>query len=145
MNAPFIRNHHFNFIKIQANAVLSAYRTVSDPKVLDSVRYGAISGVSELFPDITDHRGQMLESISDIRTSEDYHQFVRNLEPYLLAIPSITEQQIRKLFPKSKKLKLPKLADIDFRYTTYLSWIDVSTNKKYIVYPKDGRLSLIHI
>jgi hypothetical protein len=139
MNVPFIRNHHYNFIQNQANAVLSAYRTVSDPKIVESVRMGAISGVSELFPDVTDHRKQMLESISGLKTAEDFHQYRQDLESYMIELPAITEQQIRKLFPKTKKLKVPSLADIDFRFMTYLSWIDSSTNKKYIVYHLDGR------
>lgn len=139
MCEPFIRNHHYNFIKNQANSVLYALRTVGDPKILESVRFSAQTKVAELFPDVTDERKKILESISDLKTAEDFHQYLQSLEPYLTEFPQITETQIRKLFPKNKKLKLPDLAQIDFRYVSYLSWIDISTNKMFIVYHMNGQ------
>ncbi|MFC5702730.1 FusB/FusC family EF-G-binding protein [Cohnella faecalis] len=138
MCEPFIRNHEYNFIKKQADYVLYALRTVGDPKVLESVRLNAQAKVAELFPDLRDHRRTMLESISDLRTAEDFQKYLQALEPYLIEFPAITNKQIQKLFPKNKKLKLPDLAQVDFRYVSYLSWIDISTNKMFIVYPAAG-------
>jgi hypothetical protein len=140
MNAPFIRNHQYNFIKSQANAVLYTHRTVSDPKVVESVRLGALAKVSVLFPDIADQRKILLESIADLKTSEGVQQYFQALEPYLIPFPAVTEAQLRKLFPKNKKLKLPDLALFDFRYVSYLGWDDPGTNKKFIVYPRHGQL-----
>ncbi|HZG78586.1 MAG TPA: FusB/FusC family EF-G-binding protein [Paenibacillus sp.] len=140
MNVPFIRNHQYNFIRNQANAVLHARRTVSDPKVVESVRLGALGKVAELYPDVEDQRKRLLESIADLKTPEDVQQFFAALEPYLVAFPMVNEAQLRKLFPKSKKLKLPDLSLLDFRYISYLSWDDLATNKKYIVYPRHGQL-----
>ncbi|TLS50056.1 elongation factor G-binding protein [Paenibacillus antri] len=139
MHVPFIRNHQYNFIKNQANAVLHALRSVNDRKVVESVRYSAQTKAAELFPDITDNRKTMLESISELKTAEDVQQYLQGLEPYLLAFPQITEAQIRKLFPKNKKLKLPDLSQIDFRFVSYLSWTDISSNKMFIVYPDGER------
>jgi len=139
MCEPFIRGYQYNFIRNQADYVLHTLRTVGDPKVVEGVRSSAQAKVAELFPDVTDSRMTMLESIADLRTGEDLQKYVQGLEPYLITFPPITEQQIRKLFPKNKKLKLPDLAQIDFRYVSYLSWIDISTNKMFIVYHKDGK------
>lgn len=139
MGGPFIRNHQYNFIKNQANAVLYALRTVGDPKIVESVRYGAQAKTAELFPDVTDNRNALLASVSDLKTADDFQQYMQALEPYLIAFPPINEKQIRQLFPKNKKLKIPDLAQIDFRNVSYLSWIDVSTNKMFIVYPADDR------
>lgn len=139
MREPFIRNHQYNLIKNQANFVLHALRTVGDPKILESVRLGARTKVAEPFPDVLDDRRTMLESISDLKTAEDFPKYLQALEPYLVGFPPITEAQIRKLFPKNKKLKLPDLAQIDFRYVSYLSWLDVSTNKLFIVYHTGGQ------
>ncbi|WP_438447895.1 FusB/FusC family EF-G-binding protein [Gorillibacterium sp. sgz5001074] len=134
MGGPFIRNYQYNAIKNQADTVLRALRTVGDPKILESVRGSAQAKVAELFPDVTDNRKKLLESISELKTADEFHDYIQALEPYLLEFPAITENQIRKLFPKNKKLKLPDLAAIDFRYVSYLSWIDISTNKMFIVY-----------
>lgn len=140
MCEPFIRNCQYNFIKQQADAVLHALRTVGDPKIVESVRYSAQAKVAELFPEASDSRKAMLEAIADLKTGEDFQKYVQALEPQLLAFPALTEKQLRKLFPKNKKLKLPDLSQTDYRYVSYLSWIDISTNKMFIVYALDGEL-----
>ena len=139
MQDPFIRNHHYNFIRDQAETVLRAIRTVSDPKIVESVRTGAQAKVSELFTGLTDYRKALLESIAVMKTADDIQSYLQALEPYRAAFPWITEQQIRKLFPKNKKLKLPDFAQIDLRRVTYLSWIDNQTNKMFIVYEAGGQ------
>jgi hypothetical protein len=139
MCEPFIRNHQFNFIKKQAGLLEHALRTNADPKVLESVRYSAESKISERFPDVTDNQKQMLETIFMLRTADDFQKHLKALEPYLMEFPPISAKQILKLFPKNKKLKLPDLLAIDYRYVTYLSWIDISTNKLFIVYQLNGQ------
>ena len=134
MCGPFIRNYQYNVIKNQADSVLRAIRTVGDPKVLESVRLTAIAKVEELFLDVRDDRKTMLDSIANLKTAEDFHTYIQALEPYMLEFPRITEKQIQKLFPKNKKLKLPDLEQTDWRYVTYLSWTDISTNKMFLVY-----------
>jgi hypothetical protein len=105
-----------------------------------AVRSDAQTKVAGLFPDIEDERITMLESVSDLKTGEDLQKYVQTLESYLVAFPPITEQQIRKLFPKVKKLRVPDLTQIDFRYVSYLSWVDIATNKMFIVYHnKEGQ------
>jgi hypothetical protein len=134
MCQPFIRNYQYNVIRQQAESVLRATRSVGDPKILDSVRYGAQLKATELFPDLTDKGKALLESVTELRTADERHAYVHALEPYLVPFPPITGGQIRKLFPKNKKLKIPDLSGIDFRYITYLSWTDISTGKMFIVY-----------
>ena len=138
MCQPFIRNDQYNAIRNQADAVLHALRTVGDRKILESVKLGAQAKMAELFPNVADDRRQLLESVSELKTAEEFQQYMQELEPYLVGFPPITEQQIRKLFPKNKKLKLPDLSQIDFRYVTYLSWTDISTNKMFLVYASGG-------
>lgn len=139
MCTPFIRNHEYNFIKKQANLMLGALRTIADPKILESVRQDTESKIVGLFPNATDLQKELLEQISGLQTADDFQKYTRQLEPYLIEFPPITEKQIQKLFPKNKKLKLPDLKTIDFRYVTYLGWVDISTNKMFIVYYANGQ------
>ena len=139
MSKPFIRSYQYNFIKSQADSVLHTLRTVGDPKIVQSVRSSAQAKVAELFPDVTDQRMALLESIADLKTAEDFQNYLQELDSYLVEFPSISEQQIRKLFPKNKKLKLPDLAQIDRRHISYLNWTDISTNKMFLVYHTDGQ------
>lgn len=141
MHQQFIRNYQYNGIRRQAESVLTALRSVGDPKIVDSVRYKAGLQVMELFQgeDLTDKCRAMLQTITELRTTDEFDSYLQTLEPYLIPFPAITEGQIRKLFPKNKKLKVPNLSEIDWRYITYLSWTDISTGKMFIVYHNGER------
>ncbi|WP_019914301.1 FusB/FusC family EF-G-binding protein [Paenibacillus sp. HW567] len=139
MSTPFIRNHQYNFIKKQTKFVLHTLRTVADRRVLETVRYRAARNIIEDFPSLTEKQQQMLEQVSVYEKADEFEQYISELEPYLDSFPPITIKQIQKLFPKNKKLKIPDLSSIDFRYITYLSWVDITTNRLFIVYPFEGR------
>ncbi|MNH89632.1 Fibronectin-binding protein (FBP) [compost metagenome] len=139
MNTPFIRNHQYNVIKKQSEFLQNTLRTVADRSVLETVRYRAATNIVEAFPYLTEAQQLMLEQISTLENAYDFQRYLSDLEPYLEPYPSITMKQIQKLFPKNKKLKLPDLQSIDFRYMTYLSWVDIATNKLFIVYPLEGQ------
>ncbi|WP_127591376.1 FusB/FusC family EF-G-binding protein [Paenibacillus lautus] len=139
MSTPFIRNHQFNVIKKQADFLLKTLRTVADRRVLETVKYSAVTNILEAFPSLTEDQKRMLGEISTIEKAENFQRYLNALEPYLEPYPTITLKQIQKLFPKNKKLKVPDLQSIDFRYVTYLGWVDIATNKLFIVYPFEGR------
>jgi len=139
MSTPFIRNHQYNVIKKQAEFLQKTLQTVADRRVLETVRYSAVTNIVEAFPVLSEVQKQMLEQISTLDSASDFQRYLSSLEPYLEPFPQISLKQIQKLFPKNKKLKLPDLNATDFRYLTYLSWVDIATNKLYIVYPFEGR------
>lgn len=139
MITPFIRNHQYNVIKKQAKFILQTLRTVADRRVLETVRYRAVMNIVEVFPSLTENQKKILEQISTFELEHEFQTYLIELELYLDAYPSITEKQIQKLFPKNKKLKIPDLRDLDFRYMTYLRWVDVASNKLFIIYPYDGQ------
>ncbi len=139
MSTPFIRNHQYNVIKRQTEFLLRTLRTVADRKVLETVRYRAALTITEAFPSLTEDQRRMLERISTFETAYEFQNYLTDLEAYVEPYPPITEKQIQKLFPKSKKLKVPDLQAIDFRFVTYLGWVDVATNRLFIVYPHEGK------
>lgn len=139
MSTPFIRNYQYNVIKKQSDFLQKTLRTVADRRVLETVRYRAAANIIEAFSYLTGDQRQMLEQISTFETAYDFQRYLNSLEPYLDPFPPITLKQIQKLFPKSKKMKVPDLQSIDFRYVTYLSWVDVATNRLFIVYPFEGQ------
>lgn len=140
MCETFIVNHQFNAINKQAEAVLNAVRYASDRQVVESVKANAEAEVFAMFPQATKEQAALLGEIVNVQTAEDYTRYARSLEPCLTEFPRVSKEQIVKLFPKHKKLKLPDLAAIDYRFVTYLSWLDIASNKLFIVYPLDGKL-----
>ncbi len=140
MSKPFIRNHQYNLIKKQAALLQNACNTVSDPRVVESVRYSVHAAVIEAFPDAVGHEKQLLGKISTLKTAGDFQEYLLSLEPYMAEFSHVTDNQLKKLFPKNKKLKVPHLATIDYRYVTYLGWTDIATNKSFLVYHLNGQL-----
>jgi len=140
MSVPFIRNHQYNLIKKQANLLHHSCNTVSDPKVVESVRVGVQSVVAQAFPAVSEQQQALLDSVVSIYTAIDLDRYLRSLEPYLSGFEQVTDTQLKKLFPKNKKLKLPELAAIDYRFVTYLGWTDIATGKLFLVYRLGDRL-----
>ncbi|MEF7439845.1 FusB/FusC family EF-G-binding protein [Paenibacillus lautus] len=139
MSTTFIRNHQFNVIKKQSEFLLKTLRTVADRRVLETVRFSSVANIMDTFPSLTEDQKRMLGEVSTFERAEDFERYLNDLEPYLEPFPTITPKQIQKLFPKNKKLKLPDLTSIDFRYVTYLGWVDIASNRLFIVYPFEGR------
>ncbi|MDQ0877888.1 hypothetical protein QFZ77_006547 [Paenibacillus sp. V4I3] len=140
MNQPFIRNHQYNDIKKQVGLLQSTCNSVSDRKVVESVRYNAQDKLNEVFPEANELQKQALGNITLLQTAEEFQRYLRSLEPYLAEFAQVTENQLKKLFPKIKKLKVPDLTAIDYRYVTYLGWSDIATNKLFLVYHLNGKL-----
>ncbi|WP_274649233.1 FusB/FusC family EF-G-binding protein [Paenibacillus humicola] len=140
MCKPFIRNHHYNLIKKQAGLLQHACSTVSDPKVVESVRYGVLAKIAEAFPDASDAQMRKLEKLAELNSAAEFQAYLKALEPDVLEFAETTERQLKKLFPKIKKLKTPALTGIDRSFLTYLGWTDIAANKMYLVYELHGRL-----
>ncbi|WP_231571402.1 FusB/FusC family EF-G-binding protein [Gordoniibacillus kamchatkensis] len=117
-----------------------AYGTVFDPKVVEAVKYSTQLAIFEAFPDATEQQKLLLGAIATAGTAQEIGAYLLSLEPYLAEFAPVTDNQVKKLFPKVKKLKVPDLAAIDYRYVTYLGWTDIATNKLFLVYRLDGQL-----
>ncbi|MED5020287.1 FusB/FusC family EF-G-binding protein [Paenibacillus chibensis] len=139
MSTLFIRNHQYNVIKKQTEFLLKTLRTVSDRRVLETVRFRAAATITEAFDFLTEDQRHMLERITAFETAYDFQRYLSELEAYVVPFPPITLKQIQKLFPKNKKLKIPDLQSIDFRFVTYLGWVDVATNRLFMIYPSEGQ------
>lgn len=137
---PFIRNHHYNFIKKQTGIVQQALRTSADPKIVQTVRSSAVAKITEQFPELTEGQRELLEGLADARTADDFQTYLRTMEALVEVFPEVSEAGIRKLFPKNKKLKVPDVGAIDRRFVTYLGWHDIATGKMFMVCDYDGRI-----
>ncbi|MCM3631283.1 FusB/FusC family EF-G-binding protein [Paenibacillus glycanilyticus] len=140
MRTPFIRNHQLNLIKKQVGQLQQACTTVSDPKVIESVRSNAPFKVMEAFPGATEAEQKLLGSFASLNTPKEFQSYLQSLEDDMLPFEKVEEKQLKKLFPKVKKLKVPDLAAMDLRYVTYLGWTDIAANKMFLVYRLNDRL-----
>ncbi|MGG3468750.1 FusB/FusC family EF-G-binding protein [Neobacillus pocheonensis] len=139
MIEKFIKNEQYNFIKNQVALIKDSYKKNSDPSVIRAVKELANAKIFELFPSVTGEQSEMLD-LSKKRTDHEFDQYLKELAHYLLPFPQQTEQQIKKMFPKAKKLKVPDLSRVNHEQVTYLSWTNISTNKKYIIYELNEKM-----
>lgn len=139
MTGEFIKNEQFNYICKQVGFIKDSTKQHIPPGVLASVYDLSNEKIMNCVPDMTSEQKKMLD-FSSLKTVEEYDQAIKELDAYRLPFPTVTEQQLKKLFPKSKKLKLPDLAGVDLKRVTYLSWNDSRSNKKYLLYELDGQL-----
>lgn len=139
MTEKFIRNEQFNFIKKQIALIKDSTKKNVPPNVLTAVIDLANANILGLFPNPSVDQQEILD-LSKLKTDDEYEQYIQRLSTFLVPFPTITEQQLKKMFPKNKKLKLPDLSIIDHSQLTYLSWDDLRSNKKFIVYELDGKM-----
>lgn len=139
MTETFIKNEQLNFIKKQIALIKDSIKKNVPPTVLTAVIDLANAKILNLFPNASLAQQEMLD-LSKLKTDSEYEQYIQRISAFLLPFPKINEQQLKKMFPKNKKLKLPDLSKIDHSQLTYLSWNDLRSNKKFIVYELDGRM-----
>ncbi|KOS67961.1 fibronectin-binding protein [Lysinibacillus contaminans] len=139
MTERFIKNEQFNFISKQVAWIKDSTKQHLPAGVLASVYDLSNEKILNCIPNMTASQKNILD-FSKLKTVEEYEQALEQLVNYLLPFPTVTEQQLKKLFPKSKKLKLPDLSNVDLKRLTYLSWNDSRSNKKYLLYELEGQL-----
>lgn len=139
----FIRNDQYNFIKDQAAILVNANATSSDAEVLSVLRHLSQEKVFGLFPSLNEEQKAVLKPLTAIKETSDAEAFLKQLSAYIVPFKHLTDLGLKKLFPKVKKLKGPKLETVNFNKLSYLGWIESSTIM-YLVIERDGRLDGIH-
>lgn len=137
---PFIRNDQYNYIKRQAQGLINGHASSNDGNVLKALKSLTEEKIVNLFEELTEEQRELLQPIIEIRNKEQAEEFLEQLIPYRLPFKKVTEQAAKKLFPKVKKLKMPKLEEIDFTGISYLGWNDSGTNRKYLIVEREGKL-----
>ncbi|ANU21959.1 FusB/FusC family EF-G-binding protein [Planococcus donghaensis] len=135
----FIRNDQYNFIKDQTKILLTAQTSTNDVEVLHVLKHLAYEKVQNLFPVLTEKQKKILQPLVQIKELSEAESFLEQLQPYLISFKAVTEQNLKKLFPKAKKLKGPNTEIINFHKTSYLSWTE-SSNLRYLVVELNDQL-----
>lgn len=136
----FMTPEQFQFVKKQAKKILNTYTTSNDQKVIQAIQALVQEEINDklTFPEI--EQQLVLQPIFDIQSKEQLELFLKDIKQFVEPFKQPTDAELKKLFPKDKKLKLPKLGNFDWQETSYLSWFDAGTNRKYIVYREEGAL-----
>ncbi len=135
---PFIRNDHYNFIKMQAKILVNGHSSASDPGVLNALKASTQEKVLSLFESIGDEERELLASVETIKDKEEAELYLARVKKYVIPFRTVSESTIKKLFPKVKKLKQPDFEATNVHEITYLGWNDIGSERKYIIADFDG-------
>ncbi|QTD43220.1 FusB/FusC family EF-G-binding protein [Sporosarcina sp. Te-1] len=131
---PFIRNDQFNLIKRQVLHLVNGHATVNDQHVIGAMESLSVEKAIESFPLLTDTQRDLLNQMVQVVDKETAEQYLMELEKYIIPFQEPSEQKLKKLFPKVKKMKLPK-ENLNFQRMTFLSFDDIGTKKRYMIVP----------
>ncbi|MFY0762660.1 FusB/FusC family EF-G-binding protein [Metabacillus dongyingensis] len=139
---PFIRSDQYNYIKAQTQLLVNGYGTVNDPNVLKALKSLAQERTFMLFDEIGPEENDLLTPINDVKDKSDADVFLSQIKPFVIPFKKVTEQTIKKLFPKAKKIKAPaSLEELDYTDISYLSWHDKGSGKQYIIASQNNKLT----
>jgi hypothetical protein len=137
---PFLKSYQYNYIKAQTKILLNGLSASSDASVHRARKDIAKENVAGLFPAMSEEQKQLLYPIAEISENADIKRYLNELQPYVIPFPAITEQTLKKLFPKAKKLKAPSVKDMNLQEHSYVSWQDDGTQKKFLIAEYQGKL-----
>ena len=136
----FMTPEQYQFVKKQAKKILNTYTTSKDQNVIQAIQALVQEEIDGKLTFSEINQQLVLQPIFHIQSKDQLEKFLNDIKQNIEPFNQPTEAQLKKLFPKDKKLKLPKLEMYDWQETSYLSWFDPGTNRKYIVYREDGAL-----
>ncbi|WP_252311908.1 hypothetical protein [Sinobaca sp. H24] len=135
---PFLRNDQYNFLKRQVKIIVQAHGATQDKGVLDATRINAVEKVLEMLPPLTDEQKQYILKAASMRESLQAELYLAKGRDFVIPFPEITNSEIRTLFPKAKKIKIPELGRSDAKRMTYMSWNDIRSERKYYISASAG-------
>ena len=122
-----------HLIEKQAMKLLNSLSTSKDEKVLATVRGLIDTTLTEA--------GVPRSIIEEVLTLQNRQQ----LEPFFISVkekvqlfPEVSEQVVKRLWKKEKKLKAPKVTNPQ---VTFVAWDDTSTRTRFFVYEQEGELT----
>ncbi|MBC1354835.1 FusB/FusC family EF-G-binding protein [Listeria welshimeri] len=137
----FIEPYQYNFIKYQLANVSRAYRSANDTSTLKALKSLTEEKINELFPAnvLEDHK-ELFSELHTITSTKEAEPFLEDLKAYVIPFVSPSDVKLKKIFVKTKKLKIPTWSKLDLRDYTFYGWNDIAQQRKYIVTYEDGNL-----
>lgn len=140
----FLRSDQYNFIKSQAYILANGHASANDKGVIAALKSLTMEKVEAALGTMTDQQRQLIDMLLTVENREEAELFLLKLTPYVVPFQDISQQTLKKLFPKAKKLRLPDMEEMNMQETSYLSWIDKGTNRKYMIARHGNKLVGLH-
>lgn len=135
---PFIKKHELNYINQCLSDLNNAFINCKDKNIIMANKAYIQNKIWNYIDNLTHNQKDILD-ISKITNPIHISGYLKTLDKYVYGIPPLSASDIKKIFKKEKKLKLPKL-DNESEKLVYHGWIDPSIRKLFIVYNFNDKL-----
>lgn len=136
---PFLSVANYHLIEHQLNKILNAYATTKDKGVILAVKGLVETELRTTLP-ASAIQDELIEKLLAITERTQGNQYLESISQYVIPFKKASDSSLKNLFKKEKKLKLPSLEKINLYRTSYLSWDDLSTHRRYVVIEEEGKL-----
>lgn len=136
----FIYPYQFNYIRVQLAQLLQTVYFAGDYRVYAAHKLMVRDKVLSMFPQLGSSEITLFQGMEEVKGKREINEFMERLEPYVIPFPALELDEIRKLFPKVKKLPRPDLNDVFWSKLSYFGWHDIGTNTLFLVAHRDGKL-----
>lgn len=122
-----------HLIEKQALKLLNSLSTSKDEKVLAAVR-----GLIDTTLTEAEVPRFIIEDVLALKDRQQLEPFFKMVKENVQPFPEVSEQAVKRLWKKEKKLKAPKVAN---PHVTFVAWDDTSTRTRFFVYEQEGELT----
>ncbi|MGN7117405.1 FusB/FusC family EF-G-binding protein [Lysinibacillus odysseyi] len=122
-----------HLIEKQAMKLLNSLSTSKDEKVLEAVR-----GLIETTLTEAEVPQFIIEDVLALKDRQQLEPLLSVVKENVQPFPEVSEQVLKRLWKKEKKLKAPKVANPQ---VTFVAWDDSSTRTRFFVYEQEGELT----
>lgn len=134
-----IQPYEYNYIKQQITKLIDIYKTVSDKQIIKTSQEMTTFNIlpilgDELHEKIKD--SYLNVTLTNAKVVKVFDTIKKEVIPY----KESSNKQIEKSFKKVKRLKFPIMEHYDLKEINYLSWDDISSQRRYINFYKDDKL-----
>ena len=133
---PFLTVAQFHLVEQQLRKLTNAYATTKDKDVIAAV-HGIIDNELMNKVDLSQEQKALIDQLFDVRDHAQAETYLQEVKKYVIPFRQLTEQKIKQLFKKEKKLKMPKIECMDFQHICYVGWEDKGKHRKYIIVEND--------
>lgn len=134
----FIRKEQFNGIHKYMQDFVSQLKFCPDKQIIEANRVHYELQIIGMFDALTEEQMEQL-TLHNIKKVGDVEAYLLDLKPYVYGMYSVSEFQLKKLFRKEKRLKLPDEERMEAD-KVYLGWHDPGEKKLYMAYYMDHEL-----
>lgn len=134
--------YQYNNIKEKVFYLLNTYHSINDMNTIKAIQSETMFAINQYFNDTDNEFDEHIKSLMDVKLSKNQCEKILDyLKQYVIPFDIPSHKQIEKVFRKVKKLKMPEISDTQSRDSTFISWNDISSNRKYIIYyDENGQL-----